>query len=264
MDFTEALVAAVFRNHPFVSRVCYFPTVGSTQAEAQALALSGAGEGTLVVADSQTRGRGRRQRSWQSPPGSNLYVSIVLRPPLPPSSAGQVPLLSGVAVADALRELWPSAPWVLKWPNDVLAENRKVCGILAEMHTTGGSLDFVVVGFGVNVNMTKGELDPALADCATSLREVSGQAWSRLDVLAILLDWLEKRYRLWLREGFEPIRAAWLEKTRMIGAPVTVRFGGEARQGTVLGIDPQGALLIRGADGRCEALWAGDATVQKT
>src|SRR5262249_7148114 len=164
-------------------RVQRVASTGSTNDDAAALVRAGAPHGTVVVADEQTQGRGRQGRSWGSPPGANLHLSAVLRPPLPPHEAPPLTLAAAVAVCDALRGLGADAR--IKWPNDVVIDDRKVAGILTESSTRGGGLDAVVIGIGVNVNWT--ELAPELAATATSVALAVGRPVDRERLCADLL-----------------------------------------------------------------------------
>ena len=135
--------------------VIYLKTVDSTNECAFGLAKNGVSEGTVVIlADEQTRGKGRLQRVWQSPPGLNIYTSVILRPPIKPAVAPRITLMAGVAVAELLSQCHVKGV-SLKWPNDVQIGGRKVCGILTEMKVIGDRVDFVIVGIGLNVNMRK-------------------------------------------------------------------------------------------------------------
>ena len=152
----------------------YRETVDSTNRFAMGLAREGAPEGTVVLADRQTAGMGRLQRAWQSPPGCNLYLSVILRPPVAPPDASPITLLAGVAVAEAIASVCPAGVVGIKWPNDVQIRGRKVCGILTEMATAGGSRA-VIIGIGLNVNIKRENFDPGHRDSATSLREETGR-----------------------------------------------------------------------------------------
>jgi BirA family biotin operon repressor/biotin-[acetyl-CoA-carboxylase] ligase len=239
----------------------FYAELGSTNDEAFDLARQGAPEGTVVVADRQTRGRGRMQRVWVSPPGRNLYLSLVLRPDIAPEQAPQLSIVAGVAAAEALWGLCPGV--TLKWPNDVLVRGRKLCGILAEMRAAAGRLDFVILGIGVNVNLLREECPPEIAGFATSLREETGGALSRAEVAAVLLRSLETAYRIYCREGFSPLRARWLERTDMAGKPVRVVAGTDVYEGRMAGLDDAGALLLEEKTGGIRAVMAGDASLVK-
>ena len=239
----------------------YLASVDSTNAVGMRLVREGATEGTIVLADCQTAGRGRLQRGWQSPPGCNLYFSLILRPKIEMAKAAQITFLTGVAVADALASFCPEGVEI-KWPNDVLINGRKVCGILSELKSEKGGMA-AVVGVGINVNMKKGDFAVEYRQIATSLLEESGRRHSREDVLCSFCTHFQRWYELFLEEGFGPLRQAWLARTKMVGRKVRVLFGNEAREGVVSGLDEDGALLLADSAGVIERIIAGDATIVK-
>jgi BirA family biotin operon repressor/biotin-[acetyl-CoA-carboxylase] ligase len=243
-------------------RIHFLPVVDSTNRLTLKLAQEGAAEGTVVFADSQTKGRGRLQRVWQSPPDCNLYASLLLRPAIAPADAAGITLMAGVAVAEMISIFCPEGVG-LKWPNDVFIRGRKVCGILTEMKTAGRALDAVVVGIGLNVNISAEDFDPAHRKEATSLREETGRSFSREDVAFLLCDSFEKWYRIFLREGFAPVRERWLARSGMTGSRVQVIFHGEVQEGVVVGIDLDGALMLANELGVVRRIIAGDASIVK-
>jgi BirA family transcriptional regulator, biotin operon repressor / biotin---[acetyl-CoA-carboxylase] ligase len=236
-------------------------TVDSTNRVAMGLAREGAPEGTVVLADRQTAGRGRLQRVWQSPPGCNLYMSVILRPAVAPPDVSQITLLAGVAVAEAIAPISPVGVGI-KWPNDVRIGGRKVCGILTEMRRAGGRVA-VVLGIGLNMNMGRSDFDPGHRDVATSLREETGRDHSREDMVVLLCERLEQWYETFLHAGFAPIRDGWLARSEMAGKHVRVLFRDEVQEGVVEGIDRDGALLIADGRGEVRRITAGDATIMK-
>ncbi len=157
----------------------YYEETGSTNDEAFLLGVKGAPEGTALIAERQNAGKGRMQRTWHSPPGANIYTSVLLRPHFSPNHAPQISLAAGVAVADTLEPFCPGAV-SLKWPNDVQIRGKKVCGILTQMKTAGGAVDFVVVGIGVNVNWKREEFPEDIREMATSVSMEAGREISRL------------------------------------------------------------------------------------
>jgi len=222
--------------------------VASTNDVARDLAANGAAEGTLVVAETQTAGRGRRGKPWSSPPG-NLYMSLVLRPGCPPATAVQLGFVAGVALDD------PGIPLTLKWPNDVLLGGKKVSGILLESATRAdGSLDWVVVGIGVNTAHHPPEAQWPATDL-TSLRDRPDPE-SLLPVLAgRFLDY----YALWKAEGFRPIRRLWLETSYFApGERITVGGSETPLVGEFVDIDEHGALVLRLASGETETVSYGE------
>jgi BirA family biotin operon repressor/biotin-[acetyl-CoA-carboxylase] ligase len=239
----------------------YLETVDSTNRFAMGLAREGAPEGTVVLADRQTAGIGRLQRAWQSPPGCNLYISVILRPAVAPPEASRITILAGVAVAEAIASICPAGVGI-KWPNDVQIRGRKVCGILTEMATAGGSRA-VIIGIGLNVNIKRENFDPGHRDTATSLWEETGREHSREDMAFLLCERLERWYETFLHAGFAPVREEWLARSDMAGKRVRVLFRDEVQEGVVEGIDRDGALLLADGQGGVRRITAGDATILK-
>jgi len=241
----------------------FFATIDSTNTYAAGLARAGAPEGTVVIADSQSGGKGRLGRSWISPPEVNLYLSAVLRPPVPAATVPQLNLLAAVAVADTVVQTCEGLTPAIKWPNDVLVDDKKVCGILAEMQTEAGALRAVVLGIGVNLNAPLGAFPEELRDKASSLFLTGGRLVDRPAFAAALLTHLEKLYVLWLEQGFRALQPAWEHHAAwMIGTRITVAAPEGTVSGTVLGLDSDGALLLQeGNGGTSRRLLAGDVTV---
>jgi BirA family biotin operon repressor/biotin-[acetyl-CoA-carboxylase] ligase len=237
--------------------ICYRQTA-STNTEAFRLAEEGAREGTVVIADCQTCGKGRLGRSWESPPGVNLYCSVVLRPPVLPTQAFHLTFLSAVAVARAVEETTQLAPSI-KWPNDLLLNGRKVAGLLNEMSAETDRVNFVVLGIGVNLNMRVEQFPAGLGYPATSLllegREVDRTAFARA-----LLRALDGMYDDYLRHGYAPVREEWLSRCGIVGRRVRVAVPACDQTGIMEGIDDNGALLLRLDDGSLERVYAGDVS----
>lgn len=232
-------------------------TVASTNDEAARRARDGAPHGLCVLAEAQTRGRGRQQRAWHSPPGENIYLSVVLRLPLAPRAAPPLTLAAGVALSDAVSGfgLAPS----LKWPNDVLLGPRKTAGILTEMSTRGDRIEFVILGVGLNVNTA--EFPPALAGIATSLRRERGGAPLDRDtvteaVLVALEQWIDR----FVGDGAPAVAAAWRARPNLLGTRVRVADGGRTLDGVARDIDDEGALWLEADDGARHRLLSGELT----
>lgn len=236
--------------------VCLHET-GSTNAVAFRMAEEGAPEGTTVIADSQTGGKGRLGRVWASPPGVNLYCSIILRPPIQPMAASQLTFLSVVALARTIEQLTPLTPRI-KWPNDILIAGKKVAGLLNEMSAETDKVNFVVLGIGVNLNMTSDQFPADLRHPATSLFLESGVRVRRTDFVRCLLQELDGIYGTFRREGYGPVRSEWLQRSRLAGERVTVSDGGRVTAGRVVGIDEYGAMLLEADDGTTVQVLAGD------
>jgi BirA family biotin operon repressor/biotin-[acetyl-CoA-carboxylase] ligase len=229
--------------------------VSSTNDVAAALAARGAAEGLVVVADSQNAGRGRHGRSWHSPPGSGLYVSVLLRPPA--HAAGLLTLAGGVALCEGVLESTGLAT-TIKWPNDLLAPDgrRKLAGILVEGSAAGDRLEHVVFGYGINLRPS---VCPAeIRDRVTSLEEELGRGVDASLVLQATLDALDRRYADLLEGREDRVLTRWTELApRARGARVEWTSAGVTRRGVSAGIDRAGALLVR-TDGALERVLSAD------
>ncbi|HET9594910.1 MAG TPA: biotin--[acetyl-CoA-carboxylase] ligase [Anaeromyxobacteraceae bacterium] len=243
-------------THDVGREVHWFAEVSSTNDAAKELAEEGALHGEVVVAETQTAGRGRRGRAWASPPGKNLYLSVVLRPELPPSRAPELTLLASVALCQAARRTGVAGA-AIKWPNDVLVGGRKLAGILTEMAAEPDVVQWVVLGLGVNVNAGVEDFPGELRDVVTSLARERGEPVPRALFAAALLSGLEAWLDRHAAEGFAPVRAAWRELSDTLGRDVRVRAAGEELVGRAEDVDAQGALLVRTAAG-LERVLAGD------
>jgi BirA family biotin operon repressor/biotin-[acetyl-CoA-carboxylase] ligase len=240
----------------------HWATIGSTMDEARRLAEQDAPEGTVVIADQQTAGRGRLQRSWWAPPGSSVLLSLVLRP-ASPSQALRLTMVCSLAVCDAIAEVAGLQAADLrvgvKWPNDVLIDEYKVCGILTEMDLLGERVRYAIVGIGINVNVSFQDAPPLMIP-ATSLATALGRPVSRLDLLVALLASIEHRY-LALREG-RAFHQEWAKQMATLGRPVQVIGSAERWDGLAVGVDEDGALLVRVEDGSVRRVLAGDVTLR--
>lgn len=224
---------------------------------ARELAIGGAAEGTTVLADRQSGGRGRLGRSWFSPPGVNVYGSIVLRPAIAAPRVPQLTLVLGVAVADAVRAV-TGIECGLKWPNDVIVDGRKAAGILTEMEAEGENVRHVIAGIGVNVNVAG--FPPDLAPTATSLRLAAGRTIDRPAFTAALLVAVERRYERFVADGFAPVRQEWERIAWLRGKDIRVLSPEGEVHGRVLGVDDDGALRLATPSG-IRRVVAGEVTV---
>ena len=235
-----------------------FEEVASTSDVARQLAEEGAAHGEAVIAERQTAGRGRRGRTWASPAGKNLYLSVVLRPDLPPQRAPELTLVASVALCDVVRQAGVEAG--IKWPNDVLAGGRKLAGILTELAAEPEAVHWVVLGMGVNLNARTEDFPEELRDRATSLAIERGQPAPRALFTAALLTRLEEWLDRHAAEGFAPVRLAWKERSATLGHEVRVEVEGREVVGVAEDLDEAGALLVR-CGRRLERVMAGDVEV---
>lgn len=238
----------------------YFRT-DSTNAMALKLAAEGAEHGTVVVAEEQTAGRGRLGRVWYSEKASGIYTSIILRPPLSPSAAPVLTLMAGLAAHKAVASS-TGLHVDIRWPNDLLVNGRKVCGILTEMSAELDRLHTVVLGIGINVNHSL--MPPELDHLATSLRIEARRALSRVQILVALLRELDRHYRLLLKSGSQAITERWEAASSFAhGKRVRVVTAAGETMALTTGVDPSGALKIQHDDGRQELLVAGEVVEVK-
>ena len=237
----------------------YYGEVGSSNDVAFEMAVKGSPEGTVVIADSQTKGRGRLQRKWISPPGMNLYVSIILRPEIPSNNAPLLTLITSIALSETIRDY--GADPRIKWPNDLLINRKKVAGILTQMQPKGDVVDFVVIGVGVNLNMSRQIIRDEMGEIgeiATSILEATGGTVDRAQFAASFLMALEHWYFLFKKEGSGYILNEWKKRWGELNKRIQVRLNGKVIEGIAFGVDDAGHLLLRKDDGSVERIIAGD------
>ena len=246
----------------FGCNLVHMEEVASTNAEAKKLAREGCPEGTVIIAEAQNGGKGRLGRTWFSPWSRGLWFSLVLRPPVNLIDTPQITMVAAVSVATAIREYTGVAAGI-KWPNDILVDGKKVCGILVELNAEMDRVNFMVAGVGLNVNIKKDEFPPELAAMATSLGIESGQHIYRVPLLRSLLQHFESWYYRWLNEGFAIILKNWRQMCVTLDCPVTVHTVKESYSGYAFDVDDTGALLVRTEDGAVQRLVAGEVTLRK-
>lgn len=276
-------IEAGLRTQRFGRPVEAHEAIGSTNERAKELARGGALEGLLVTAEQQTAGKGRLGRPWQTPAGRALAISLLLRPPIPPTMAPRLTLVAAVAVAEAVRAV-TGLPVGIKWPNDLQIAGRKLCGILTEMEAEIEQVRFVVLGIGLNVNQTEAEFPPELRETATSLRLAAGiteagfgqgdagegdahegaRPLARLALLQAILARIEVRYDQFLAGGWQELLTAWRELSVTLGRNVRVipASGEPTWEGTAVDVDAEGALLVRRPDGSTHRVIAGEVSIR--
>lgn len=241
--------------------IYYQRTVDSTNSWAKRLAEEGSPSGTVVVADKQTNGKGRRGRSWDTPERMSIPISILLRPEFPPEKASMMTLVMGLSVVQAIENV-SRLKCSIKWPNDVLISEKKVCGILAELYSQIDNMEYMVVGAGVNANMT--EFPDELKEKATSLRMELGRPVERALVLVSILETFEKNYEIFLKtQDLRELKDKYISKLINKGRSVRVLQPYGEFRGTAKGIDDWGNLLVKRADnGILEQVYAGEVSVR--
>ena len=228
-----------------------FAEVSSTNDCLRDLAARGAREGTVVVAEAQSRGRGRLGQRWFSPPGVNIYASVLFRPAIATDEVLPFSFIASLALVEAIEAL--GRPAAIKWPNDVLVDGKKVAGTLVDCGVRGAAVDYVILGIGVNVNVGMAALREALGPAAqfsTSLGETLGREVDRNALLAAWLDRLEAWRLRWKTEGVAALQKAWADRDILTGRRVEVRGDKATFEGRVLGLAPGGSLVVQDTLGR--------------
>jgi BirA family biotin operon repressor/biotin-[acetyl-CoA-carboxylase] ligase len=234
--------------------------VDSTNSFAMELAEKGASHGTVVIADSQTKGRGRMGRTWISPSGDNIYMSVILTPPMGLKEGTLLTILAGVACCSALRNT-TGLPVEIKWPNDLMVSHRKLGGILTEIKSGAGKLSYAVMGIGINVNTKLEDFPPEVRKIATSIRNEKGKTESRTFLMAEVLNELDCWYRVLAQKGKDALLDEWRRLTSMMGKPVQVTMGEELINGLAHDIDEEGMLIVRLPSGAFRRISFGDLVV---
>jgi len=249
-------ISPMLKTRIIGKELIYHDTVGSTNTIAYNLAKSGAKEGTVVIAEKQTKGKGRLSRAWFSPKEKGIYLSVILRPEMTPFKAPVMTLMAAVSLAQAIREN-ADAPAFIKWPNDILINDKKAAGILTEMEAEADSVKFLILGIGINVAAKLSELPKG----ATSIMREVGDFVTRPGLVKVLLERLERNYLLIQKEGFLPIRTEWRNLSVTLGCRVKATCMHKEIEGEAVDIDSDGALKIRLDNGFYEKVMAGDLTL---
>ncbi|MEM3770660.1 MAG: biotin--[acetyl-CoA-carboxylase] ligase [Candidatus Bathyarchaeia archaeon] len=236
--------------------------VGSTNDWARELMELGAPEGTVAIAETQTTGRGRLGREWISPKGG-LWFSIILKPKIKPPETVKLVFLAGLAVAETIRELY-GLEAETKWPNDVLINGRKVCGILSEMKTMGEKVDYTIIGIGVNANLDiEKDFPKELRETATSIQKALNRKIALEELFKALLEKVDSLYQIFLKEGFTPILEEWKSYASFLGCEVKILSDGDGLKGIASDVDNDGALVLRLKDSSVKRIFAGEVSLQR-
>lgn len=251
-----------FQQSKFVRRFFYYESIASTNDKAKELAIQGVEEGTLVLAAAQTSGRGRNDRTWFSAPGLGIYASLIFRPQnLPaPNAFGILAsvALGAIEAVDAVDAAEPKANVGIKWPNDLVVGEKKLAGILSEVGTKGGNVDWCVVGIGLNVNHEASDFPNGLQSRATSLNVLCDRTFELQPILVEMVERTGVWYRTFLDQGMSTLLAAWRERSIILGREVRLETAGETYVGEAVAIEDNGGLRIRMEGGVEEVLHAGD------
>lgn len=241
------------------NEIIHFDAIDSTNNYARDVAVD-KGEGTIVTAEQQTSGKGRLGRNWQSPSKKGIYFSIILKPKLEPSRATKLTLIGAAAVHSALKEM--DIDGKIKWPNDIVIDGKKVCGILTEMSCELNVIDYIIIGIGINANLDEDDIPDDLKDKATSLKIVTGKNIQRNRLFALILNHFEKLYDsfkedLNLKETIEICR----KDSALLGKEIQVIKDGNTKRGKAIDLNDEGELLVQFADG-IEKIYSGEVSVR--
>lgn len=237
----------------------YVEQIDSTNRLAKEKAQEGAAEGTVIIAEEQVGGKGRLTRSWYSPFGKGIWMSVILRPQFLPGEASKLTLMGAVALTKAFHSLGLTDCGI-KWPNDILVHGRKIVGVLTEMSATMEGIDYIVMGCGINVKQARKEFPKELKKIATSFAAENVRA-SRKEILQQVLQELEKAYDRVLDEGFAPILEEWRTLSVTLGMDVKVIAPDRTFYGKAIDIDEEGNLLVE-CEGKVEKVIAGDVSIR--
>lgn len=239
--------------------VVFMETVQSTQKEAHKIAEEAA-EGTLVIAEEQTAGRGRMTRPWHSPKYTGIWMSLILKPDLPPVKAPQFTLIAAVAVAEAIRDTAGLKPEI-KWPNDLLLNGKKITGILTELQADSDRIRSIIIGIGMNVNQSS--FPDELAGIATSLAIEKGEPVPRAKLVQAILKNMEIYYAEYIENGFGAIKEKWESFAVSIGRQLIARTIGGTIRGKALGITEEGVLKLQDENGIIHDIYSADIEIEQ-
>jgi BirA family transcriptional regulator, biotin operon repressor / biotin---[acetyl-CoA-carboxylase] ligase len=258
---------SIYSGHAVASRLVkgnlsyqirFYSELISTQNEAQQLAMEGAEEGTVVIADKQTGGRGRLGREWESSQGNGLALSFILKPDVPAYKAPQLTLVAAVSVVKAVEQT-TGVKAEIKWPNDLLIQGKKICGILTEMQADPDRIKSVIVGIGLNVNKTVFPVH--LNNIAASLSDYADSPPERARLAAAILNQFAEDYALYKQSGFSGVKTEWENYSGTLGRQITVWQNGDFINGTAEAIDGQGVLKLRDKEGILHSIVSGDIEI---
>lgn len=238
----------------------YYDSIDSTNEEAKRKAAQGVPDESLCFADNQTAGKGRRGRTWISPKGEDIFFSLLLRPELPAENASMVTLVAALAAA-AVSEKYSKEVCQIKWPNDIVLHDKKICGILTEMGLEMGEISYIVVGVGFNLN--RKEFSEEISPMATSIFRETGEKVPRARFLADFLVEFMKRYRIFLKEqNLSSFVEEYESHLVNIGRKVKLIKNGREEIRTALGINDKGELLVQKDNGEVETVFTGEVSVR--
>lgn len=246
----------------YIGRTLYhYDTIDSTNIKAKDLASKGVKDGTIVISEEQTMGKGRLGRSWASPKYKGIWMSIILKPNIKPEKLARVTQIGAAAVTKAVRNMGIEA--FIKWPNDIVIGNKKVCGILTEMNCELNRINYLVVGIGINVNLEMKDITEEISNIATSLLIESGNKVDRKKLVADILNIFEEMYQDFIKTGYLGKALDICRKySILIGKEVRIIDGNKEMKAKVLGLSDEGELLVDFGDGKEKKLISGEVSVR--
>ena len=257
----ESVLQALSPDYPWKDRFHYFPAIGSTNDQLRTMARQGAPEGTVLLAGHQTNGHGRRGRSFHSPEGAGIYLSVLLRPNCAPADLMHLTCAAAVAACNAVEQAAGFRPGI-KWTNDLVWQKKKLGGILTELgFTPKGTLDYAIVGIGINCCQNPQDFPEEIRSIAGSLSMVIGSPVDRAKVAAAMMDTLHQMNNMLLTGRSEMLRQ-YRSDCITIGQDISLVRGDVIRHGTALDVDESGALVVSFADGQVEAVTSGEVSVR--
>lgn len=253
----------IYLDTRIIGRKAYvYDSLDSTNEMAKKMASQGIEEGTVIVAERQLSGKGRMGRLWVSEPGTGIWFSVVFRPEIKPQYAARLTFVIAVAVCKALRRS-TGLPIMIKWPNDLLLEKKKICGILTELSAEIDQINYIVAGIGININHDKEEFPPEIRATAGSLFSISGQKYRRAELLVEIMKDLEEQYLMLLDDEFPRILDSWRCMSCTLGDEVYVSSREEQFFGIALDVNEEGHLLVKTEDGQIKQVMAGDVSLRR-
>lgn len=258
----DDLLARLMETRVIGRDVHVFNETGSTNDVIEKLARDGAKEGVVVFAESQSKGRGRMGRKWVSPPRMGLWFSVLLRPQMRPQTVTRITVAAAVALSRALNRGAGLTPQI-KWPNDIHLDGRKVAGILTELNAELDRVKYVILGIGVDVNLTESDLPEDLRSVATSVRVASGRKIDRPQLAAIVLEELDNIYAQLGDAEFRKVAEEWEQQCITLGKDVAITIGSREIRGRAESLDDDGALMVRTSHGQLERIVGGDVLLEK-
>lgn len=254
-QFSEEKLKSLLKTEQLGKKICFFPSLESTNLFAKQLAEKGEPHGTLVIAETQTKGQGRLGRSWHSPKGG-LWFSLILRPSFRPFLPQHLTFTAGLAAAQTCSRIIPNVS--LRWPNDIYVESKKIGGILTEGRTKGNDFEYCIIGIGLNVNLTESEFPSILKSEASSLLILKKEKVEIPLFLANLLLLWENILKIYSQKGFAPVLNSWKKYAHFLGTFVKVDTPTKTIEGEAIDVTLSGSLKVQDLDGMIHEISSGD------